>query len=698
MKLNIRGPGTLLRLAVALGGLVFLILAFADVVTRTDLRGGAFALQLFLIGAAAALSRRFGVELPGKGFASLVLAVVVTALLLRGWQFAVVVGVLGLAAGDLAFRRLRATEVLAHAGLVSFGAGAVGSVYAVMGGETGAEAVSLGNLEPLALAILGLPVLINATFYAELALDGNLPGRNLPLTVRWEAVITALGAGMALGWTELLSADLPTADALVLGALLLGVGWLVYWLVRTGVRADELQLVQGLAGAVATEVSIERSFERIKELTGQLLRWENMGFARYHASTNELELLADTATTERLRFDADAGLTGEAIRSGRPVVANASTTTAIVLPEGEEPGAEILVPLYHGRQLVGLWSVRHPDPTMFRDADGDLLNMLAPQLALSIVLSARMSPMAESSERAASTVGQLATASDAIRGAADVVAQSAGRAETEAKLAAERVENAVRALEQLTTSIQDTIRTSIDVSEASRKTAQTAVGVREASGQTAERIEHLVATLETGAAEVGRLREAAEGVEQFAEAIAQIANQTNLLALNATIEAARTGVHGKGFAVVAEEVRKLAEQSGQAARDMGRGAQDTRRVIDRAAQLLEELSNQLSDVGRSSTGLGGELGYVVQSADAARQAGERMAAIPERNLQLAEGVRRLLTEAGEAAGASARDAAEVARAAREQVRAIQEVARGTGELTTLAGELSDGSRFLRGGM
>src|SRR5438445_3274219 len=49
-----------------------------------------------------------------------------------------------------------------------------------------------------------------------------------------------------------------------------------------------------------------------------LVPWEQMGFARYDARTNEMALIADTAlpTGEPSgRFDADVGLTGEAVRS-----------------------------------------------------------------------------------------------------------------------------------------------------------------------------------------------------------------------------------------------------------------------------------------------------------------------------------------------------------------------------------------------
>jgi len=684
------------RRIVTVAGVAFVAGAIFALVDHPELRAGAFYLQLLILSTAAALSRRFGIALPGKGFASFIMGVTLVAFLLRGWPFAILVGAIGIPGGDVLLRRRTIRESLVTLGHVVLAVGLVGLAYDALGGGLGAAAISADNLLPLAIAILAPPVLANATFYAQLGLAGVLPRTDVKLTLRWEGVVNAAGAGFAMGWVSVATADISPSAAAFIAAALVAAAWLVWWVIQTAVRADELKLVQGLAGAVAADVSIEKSFARLQELTGKLVPWEHMGVGRHLAAANEIELLADTSTDEALRFDADAGLVGEAVRAGGPIVANVHTRTMMVLPEGEKPGSEILIPLHQGKTLVGIWSVRHSDPTVYRPADGELLNMLAPQLALSLALSTLVAPMAESSEHTAAYVRQLTAANERIQSAARHMAESAMKAESQAQQAAGRVEQAAQSLVELGQSIDVTLSAAARTQEANQATAETALGVRDASGRTVEQLGQLITTIAEGAAEVSRLRDAAKDVEEFSETIAQIANQTNLLALNATIEAARTGVHGRGFAVVADEVRKLAEQSSHAAGQMGRGAQETRRAIDRAAGVLEELSGQLTAVTQTSEAWTGELDQIVATAADARKRAEQMAEGPKQNRDLASATQKVLDEARDAAAGSAREAGDVAAASKEQLTAIAELARGAAELSQLAEQLSRGARFVGG--
>src|SRR5437879_13465911 len=115
-----------------------------------------------------------------------------------------------------------------------------------------------------------------------------------------------------------------------------------------------------------------------------------------------MDLVADTAACGRTscRFDANAGLTCEAVRLRRPVVAHGLRPDQVVVPGAERPGAEVLVPLYHAGQLVGLWSVRHSDPLMYRETDGEVLALLAPPLALVLALDAPGPPVVGAPQRA----------------------------------------------------------------------------------------------------------------------------------------------------------------------------------------------------------------------------------------------------------------------------------------------------------
>src|SRR5437868_7071886 len=221
----------------------------------------------------------------------------------------------------------------------------VGALAQRLGGATGAPAIAAANLPTLVVFLVLLPCVVNATFYLELALGRSLAWVDARLTARWEAVVYACSAGLALGWLALMHTSVDTAAFLVIGAGLAGATAATFSVIRRGVRADELALIQGLGQAIARDISLAKSFPRIQELARRLVPWEHMGFARYDPATDEMELVADTAATGggKFRYDANAGLTGEVLRLRRPVVARALARQQVVAPRGgEQPGSEVL--------------------------------------------------------------------------------------------------------------------------------------------------------------------------------------------------------------------------------------------------------------------------------------------------------------------------------------------------------------------
>jgi methyl-accepting chemotaxis protein len=691
-------PGLLVRALVALGAVAALVAAAGAYASGRAALGVDVAEEAVVLAIAGALARRFGIALPGNGFSSYILGILVYATLDRGWPFAVLVGPVAMLGGDLGLRRLPAVAALDNAAHLTAGGAVAGLVYERLGGATGGDALSAGNLGPLVALLVLLPCVVNGTFYLELALGSVLAWVDAQLTARWEAVVSACSAGLALGWLALAHAHLDTTGFVVIGAGL-GLATAVSMsIIRKGVRADELTLIQEVSQAIARDISLAKSFPRIQELARRLVPWEHMGFARYDAATNEMELVADTAAGDggKFRYDANAGLTGEAVRMRRPVVARGLTRDQVVVPGREEPGSEVLVPLYHARQLVGLWSVRHSDAGAYRDSDGDVLALLAPQLALMLAIEGAVEPVVGASDRTSAYMQTLTATTQEIHASSEEVAASALRASAGAAQAASLVAALARDSARLTQHASDAVAAGNETRESGAEMEKTTEKIRLATQAAVRRLGDLAVTTEESAREVRRLRDVAEQVAKVSETIGFIANQTNLLALNATIEAARAGVHGRGFAVVADEVHKLAEESGREARNVGKSAQETRRALDRAAQLLERVRGDLGEVVQGSTDWVADLTRVAEAAAGTARAGKRVAELAREITERVAAIGRSLEQAKAGAQSSSQEAEAVAAAAAEQMEAIHGLAKGATELSGLADNLATAVRFVRG--
>ena len=683
---------TFLRVGVDLAALATLVL----VVLAGEFPHPVPIRELALLLVVAAATRRFGLALPGKGFASFVLGVVLFAVLHRGWGFGVLMAPLGMLAGDLPLRRLRLRTAIANAGHLTFGTAVVGFVYDRVGGYYGAAALTPHNLLPFLLLCAGLPLVVNATFYAELALSESKAWVDFGLTLRWEAIVYLLSAALALAALDAVTAALPAVLGLGIGAALLVLTVIAHWIARKGIRADELTLVEQLSRAIAADVNLERNFTAIQELTRRLMPWDQMGFARYDGRRNLFEHLLDTAP-DRPRgatFAAELDLPAEALRRRRPVVtASASLPRRVPAPA---QGSEIFVPLFQGDALVGAWSVRHADAAMYREADAEILGLIAPQLALVLAIHGILEPLLESSEQTSGYVEQLTATSEEIHASSEEVAAAAQGAETGAANAADRVAHAEEAMVELRATSHDAALAAEETTRATQEMGRSAQGVRAATAETAANLKRIGATVEESAAAVGRLRDASEQVVQFAETIGAIASQTNMLALNATIEAARAGQHGAGFAVVADEVRRLAEESAKEAQQAGKTTADTRRVLDHAAQLLEKMRHEIEAVAQAATHWIAELEGIVRAAETTAHLSDRMVEFPRRNAARTAEMQAMLSEVKAAAQASAGEAKVVAAAAAEQLKAIEDLANSAVELSASAERLAAATRFVKG--
>src|SRR5207249_5450431 len=393
--------------------------------------------------------------------------------------------------------RVQASPALLPRALVSLGAlFAIG--WAALGYASGAARAGPGfTTELLALAVVGALTRRYGIPLPRNGFSSYVPGvvADPPLAARWARTVYACSALLALGWLRLLHAELRVAAALPLALALTiaTVGSLS--VIRRAARADQLQLVHGLSQAIAADINLARSFARIQELTRRLVPWEQMGFSRYDAQTNEMALIADTALPagERssARFDAEAGVAGEAVRLGRPLVARGTRGEPGGLPGRQQPGSEVLVPLYHGGQLVGLWSVRHSDPEMYRDSDGDLLALLAPQLALMLAVDGSVQPMVGASERTSAYIQTLSSTTQEIHASSQEVAAAAQRASHGAREAAGLVSAVARESDELKQRAGEVVAAGEQTRQAGAQMEQTTDRVRQATHAAARRLTDL---------------------------------------------------------------------------------------------------------------------------------------------------------------------------------------------------------------
>src|SRR6266567_9627365 len=213
-------PALLIRALVGLGAAAAIAAAVASFAAGRPALGADVAEELVVLVIVGALARRFGIALPGNGFTSYILGVMAYATLDRGWPFGVLVGPAAMLAGDVALRRLPLSAALDNAAHLTAGGAVAGLVYERLGGATGAAAMAAPNLPTLAVFLLLLPVVVNATFYLELALGRSLAWVDAWLTARWETIVYACSAGLALAWLRLAHAGLGPVETFVAGAVL----------------------------------------------------------------------------------------------------------------------------------------------------------------------------------------------------------------------------------------------------------------------------------------------------------------------------------------------------------------------------------------------------------------------------------------------------------------------------------------------
>jgi methyl-accepting chemotaxis protein len=303
-------------------------------------------------------------------------------------------------------------------------------------------------------------------------------------------------------------------------------------------------------------------------------------------------------------------------------------------------------------------------------------------------LNALMGDVSGSAERVSAASEQMAATSEETGKAtgeiAHAVADIAQGAERQVQMAEQARSAAAEVSGAVLESAENAQRTA-EVARQAREIAQQGVGAAEKAN------EAMRAVRESSEAVNGAIRELAAKSGQIGaivQTITGIAEQTNLLALNAAIEAARAGDQGRGFAVVAEEVRKLAEESQHAAEE----------ISQLIGAIQGETTNAVSVVERGAQRTADGAAVVEQTREAFLQIGasvddmtgriEQIAAAAEQIAASAETMQTSIVEVATVAEQSSASTEEVSASIEQTSASAQEIAASAQELSRNAEDLN----------
>jgi methyl-accepting chemotaxis protein WspA len=162
-----------------------------------------------------------------------------------------------------------------------------------------------------------------------------------------------------------------------------------------------------------------------------------------------------------------------------------------------------------------------------------------------------------------------------------------------------------------------------------------------------EAMQHMEEASKSISGKLGAINEKAENITTVVTTITKVADQTNLLSLNAAIEAEKAGEYGRGFTVVAREIRRLADQTAVATLDIEQMVKEMQSAVSAGVMEMDKFISEVRHSAEDVEKIGAQLARIIEQVQALAPNFENVCIAVEHQSQNAQSIDTAMTSLSE---------------------------------------------------